>query len=230
MEYLTWLTAEKPHAIFHTYKGWHKLRWKKKTSHDQVPLMQLFSFSQAMPSLVEAALDPPRGFPTSSPSPSPSPSSRAQRTAMASISPSPTWFLSWTPYKRLHSLCFSAFSRGSSVLPRSAGHRGGGGRGESRQPILLPNGSRWKPIFCYPLPVKPHPVRLHPRLHCLSMEVWERREVSQLFSCSSASLGTQHSAQAPPSGLMADPLPGPPPPLWAAATSGCSRSTHLGLL
>lgn len=90
------------------------------------------------------------------------------------------------------------------MLPRSAGHRGGGGRGESRQPILLANGSRKKPIFCYPLPVKPHPVQLHPRLHCLSKEVWERREVSHLFSCSSASLGTRRPAQAPPSGLMAE--------------------------
>lgn len=58
----------------------------------------------------------------------------------------------------------------------------GGGRGESRQPILLPSGSRWKPsIFCYPLPSNPHPVQLHPGLHRLSKEV-QKEGRSAIFS------------------------------------------------
>ena len=58
----------------------------------------------------------------------PSPSSQLQSISMVSITSPPTCrrFLSCSLYERMHSLCSSTSSRGSSVLPRSAGqHRGG---------------------------------------------------------------------------------------------------------
>lgn len=134
------------------------------------------------PSLAEATLDPPIGFTLLAlrscllhPAyhTSPSPSSQLKSISMASIPSTPTChrFLSCALYERMCSLYSSTSSRGNSVLPRSAGRHGGGECGKSRLPILLPNGFHWKPAFCYPLPFKPHPVQLHPRLHCLSKEV-----------------------------------------------------------
>ena len=159
------------------------------------------------PSLAEAALDPPTGFTLLAlrscllrPAyhTSPSPSSQLQSISMASIPSTPTChrFLSCSLYERMHSLCSSTSSRGSSVLPRSAGRCGGGeqGRGcpfcfqmgftESLFSVTFSHSSLILSNFTQDFTVSPRRFG---------------KEGHHLFSYSSASLHTQHRLLPQPS-------------------------------